>query len=183
PTGALTFKTSVYQSPDRTGQPRDAWLEERRSFRMQLGQEPDLTTVKADELVKIPLFRGVPYSFLKWNEGGVARLEVPDDREVEVCRQDTSGSRAFIIEEGAIAVRRDDQVLVRRKRSDLLLGPRPGLKSKRAAQQDPNDGLVGELACLSHQPRAAGLVAEPGSRVLIVKRNLLYMLQRNYEAR
>jgi Fe-S-cluster-containing hydrogenase component 2/CRP-like cAMP-binding protein len=182
PTGALTFKTSVYQAPDRTGKARDPWVEERRSFWMQLGKEPDLQIVPADELAAIPLFRGVPYAFLKWNEGGVGRLRLAD-REVELCRQDTYGSTAFIIEEGEIQVRRDRQVLAQRRRSDVLLGPRPGAAARRVAEQDPNDGLVGELACLGHQPRSASLVARPGSSVLILKRNLLYMLQRNREAR
>ena len=44
--------------------------------------------------------------------------------------------------------------------------------------------LFGEMACLSHYPRSATVIAaEDGASLLVVRRNLLYMLQRDETAR
>ena len=56
PTGALTFKGTIYED-------RDPWAD-------HAGHKP--VTVPAEELAIMPLFRGVPYAYLKWNEGAVA---------------------------------------------------------------------------------------------------------------
>jgi Fe-S-cluster-containing hydrogenase component 2/CRP-like cAMP-binding protein len=144
PTGALTFKSSIYQD-------RDPWADERLKPR----------TVKAEELEKMPLFAGVPYAFLKWNEGAVGRVHVKPGELV--CRQHEYGSTAFIIESGSV---------------DVLVADR------KVATCDSSVVIVGELACLSHQARAATLVGSPGGATLLVlKRNMLHQLQRNPGAR
>jgi Fe-S-cluster-containing hydrogenase component 2 len=144
PTGALTFKSSIYQN-------RDPWLDE--------PLKP--TTVKAEELENLPLFRGVPYAFLKWNEGAVGRVEAKADQLL--CRQHDYGSTAFIIESGSIDVY---------------------VAEAKVANRDKSDVIVGELACLSHQARTATLHAgSQGANVLVIKRNMLHMLQRNPGAR
>ncbi len=144
PTGALTFKSSIYQE-------RDPWRDETL--------KP--TTVKAEALEKLPLFAGVPYAFLKWNEGAVGRLQAP--AKMVLCKQHEYGSTAFIIESGTIDVVVGNQVVGGRDKSDVI---------------------VGELACSSHQARTASLIAsEGGAEILVVKRNMLHMLQRNRGAR
>jgi len=148
PTGALTFKGSIYTN---TQTPRDPWEGEAR--------KP--TTVPAEELERHPLFAGVPYAYLKWNEGAVGRLPLKSGESL--CEKGEYGSTAFLIEDGGL---------------DIEIG------GKTVATLTPSDFIAGEMACLTHQPRAAGLKASSqGSRVLVVKRNMLHMLQRNATAR
>jgi Fe-S-cluster-containing hydrogenase component 2/CRP-like cAMP-binding protein len=152
PTGALTFKGSIYRDTRRPqgDQERDPWADEPLRPR----------TVRAEELEKIPLFAGVPYAFLKWTEGSVGRVEAQPG--LVLCRQGEYGSTAFVIEKGEIEVHTGQQVL----------------------RRTPEDVILGELACLSHQPRTATLKAgAAGATVLVIKRNLLHMLQRNPVAR
>jgi Fe-S-cluster-containing hydrogenase component 2/CRP-like cAMP-binding protein len=144
PTGALTFKTSIYQD-------RDPWADE--------PLRP--TTVKAEELEKQPLFAGVPYSFLKWNEGAVGKMEVKPGEIL--CRQGEYGSTAYLIEGGSVEVLVGDKAVVSLTRDDYL---------------------VGERAALAHVPRGATLRVGPtGATLQVVKRNMLHMLQRNRAAR
>jgi Fe-S-cluster-containing hydrogenase component 2 len=140
PTGALTFKGSIYQN-------RDPWIDE--------PLKP--TTVKAEELEKMPLFAGVPYAFLKWNEGAVGRVDARGNQVL--CKQHEYGSTAFIIESGTV---------------DIVVGDRA------VASRDKSDFILGEMACLTYQARTAGLKAgAQGAQVLVVKRNMLHMLMRN----
>jgi Fe-S-cluster-containing hydrogenase component 2 len=140
PTGALTFKSSIYQK-------RDPWVEE--------PLKP--VTVKAEELEKMPLFAGVPYAFLKWNEGAVGRVDARANQIL--CRQHEYGSTAFIIEGGTIDIVVDERVVGSRDKSDYILG---------------------EMACLTFQARTATLKAgAQGAKILVMKRNMLHMLQRN----
>ena len=144
PTGALTFKSSIYQE-------RDPWVDE--------ALKPE--TVPAEELEKLPLFAGVPYAFLKWNEGAVGRVNAQTGQVL--CRQHDYGSTAFIMEGGSL---------------DVVVG------DKVVSNLDIRAVIVGELACLSNQARTATLQAGArGARVLVVKRNMLHMLQRNPGAR
>jgi Fe-S-cluster-containing hydrogenase component 2/CRP-like cAMP-binding protein len=148
PTGALTFKASIYAN---TIKPRDPW-----------GDEPlKPRTVSAEELEKLPLFSGVPYAFLKWNEGAVGRVQARPG--LALCKQGDYASTAFLIEKGNVDV---------------------AVNGTHVATCTPRDVIVGELACLSHQPRAADLDAsKDGATVLVIKRNVLHMLQRNAQAR
>jgi Fe-S-cluster-containing hydrogenase component 2/CRP-like cAMP-binding protein len=146
PTGALTFKGTIYQG-------RDPWHDT---------PAPRPQTVRAEELAQIPLFAGVPYAFLKWNEGSVGRLHCPSARDL--CRQDDYATTAFVIEQGSV------EVLVNDKRVAVRTG-------------DSEDFIVGEMACLTHQPRNATLRALPETTVLVLRRNMLHMLQRNRQAR
>jgi Fe-S-cluster-containing hydrogenase component 2/CRP-like cAMP-binding protein len=153
PTGALTFKTSMYQD-------RNPWEHEK-----QLAPQ----TVPCEALSKQDLFQGVPYAYLAWNEGAVGRVNMPPN--TVLCQEGEYGSTAFVIEEGSLKISvRDKTTGQPREIPNVRLTPR--------------DLIVGEMACLSHQPRTATLLAaEQGARVLVVKRNMLHMLQRNRSAR
>jgi Fe-S-cluster-containing hydrogenase component 2/CRP-like cAMP-binding protein len=145
PTGALSFKTSIYQN-------RDPWQDE------PLGP----TTIQAEELENDPLFAGVPYAFLKWNEGAVGRVQAKPG--TLLCRQGEYGSTAFLIEGGSVDVEVTNVGVV--------------------ATLTKTDYIVGERAVLSHQPRGATLRVGPEGAILhVVKRNMLHMLQRNRGAR
>jgi ferredoxin len=85
PTGALSFKGTVYQN-------RDPWAD----------HDPKPETVTADKLRKHPLFERIPYAFLKWNEGAVGRMTI--DKEHELCEKGQFGSTAFLIEKGSFVV-------------------------------------------------------------------------------
>jgi Fe-S-cluster-containing hydrogenase component 2/CRP-like cAMP-binding protein len=145
PTGALTFRGTIYED-------RDPWGD----------VSPKPKTVPAAELAKMPLFAGIPYAYLAWNEGAVGRLDCPQG--APLCREGEHGSTAFIIERGEVELR-------------------TAAGSQIGAPLTPADVLVGEMACLAHQPRKAGLVARPGSSFLVLRRNMLHMLQRNRTAR
>ena len=148
PTGALTFKGSIYTN---TKPPRDPWKDETI--------KP--VTVPAEQLEQHPLFAGVPYAFLKWNEGAVGRLSLKANQPL--CREGDYGSTAFLIETGIIDIIRDND---------------------RVATRSPADVIVGELACLSHQRRSASMRSgSEDASVLVIKRNMLHMLLRNLGAR
>jgi Fe-S-cluster-containing hydrogenase component 2/CRP-like cAMP-binding protein len=150
PTGALTFKGSIYEKKEKDTK-RGPWHDE--------PLRP--ATVAADELEKMPLFAGVSYGFLKWNEGSVGRVNAPPGQLL--CKQGDYGSTAFLIESGAI---------------DVVVGERVVFTCP------AEEVIVGELACLNHQPRKATLKAgKGGASILVVKRNMLHMLQRNAGAR
>ena len=82
PTGALSFRGTVYQN-------RDPWAD----------HNPKPETVPADVLREnYPLFARIPYAFLKWNEGAVGRLDVPEGHAI--CEKGQFGSTAFFVEKG-----------------------------------------------------------------------------------
>jgi Fe-S-cluster-containing hydrogenase component 2/CRP-like cAMP-binding protein len=144
PTGALSFRGTVYQN-------RDPWAD----------HHPKPETVAADELRKHPLFERIPYAFLKWNEGAVGRLKIPEDHKL--CEKGQFGSTAFLIEKGAF---------------EVDLGP-----GKPVLNRVISDGLIGEMACMNNQVRNATVRAKVESQVLVIRRNMLHMLRRNKAAR
>ena len=141
PTGALTFRRPVSPNP---------WK----------GDEHPPVTVPAEELASLTLFRGVPFSFLKWNEGSVGRRELTPG--TVLCREGEYGASAFVIEDGEF---------------EIVRGGTPTVVTT------AKDVIVGEMACMSHQPRSATIRAKTASRVLEVRKNVLYVLQRNKVAR
>jgi Fe-S-cluster-containing hydrogenase component 2/CRP-like cAMP-binding protein len=144
PTGALFFRGTVYQN-------RGPWAD----------HDPKPETVTADELRKHPLFERIPYAFLKWNEGAVGRLKIPQNHKL--CEAGQFGSTAFLIEKGSFVVD---------------LGP-----GKPVLEQSISDGLIGEMACMNNQVRNASVRAREESQVLVIRRNMLHMLRRNKAAR
>ncbi|HEX5272838.1 MAG TPA: cyclic nucleotide-binding domain-containing protein [Gemmataceae bacterium] len=144
PTGALAFRGTIYED-------RDPWSD----------VTPRPQTVPAAELARMPLFAGIPYAYLAWNEGAVGRVNSPQG--TEMCREGDHGSTAFLIERG--------DVEIRKKNGDVI-----GVLT-------PADILVGEMACLTNQPRRAALAARPGSSFLVLRRNIVHMLRRNRNSR
>ncbi len=144
PTGALTFTNPVT---------REYWLGGQAS--------PETSNmVRAEELANIKLFSGIPFSYLKWNEGSVFRRRLKSGEIL--CSQGEHGATAFVIEEGQL---------------DILID------GKYIGTRGPEDIIVGEMSCLNNQPRAATVRANGPLCVLEIRRNILFMLQRNYQAR
>lgn len=151
PTGALSFKGSMYEFSVQKGQKNDPWK----------GDPLKPKTVPAKVLAQDPLFRDVPYSYLKWSEGAVGK-KVLKANEI-LCREGEYGSTAFYVKTGELAIEVNKKVV---------------------ASRTPEDVIVGEIACLSHQPRTATIKgAEDDTVVYVIKRNLLHMLMRNRGAR
>jgi Fe-S-cluster-containing hydrogenase component 2/CRP-like cAMP-binding protein len=141
PTGALTFLRPVNPDP---------WK----------GDPAPPATVTADELAELPLFRGVPFSFLKWNEGSVGRRTLRPG--TTLCNEGEYGASAFVLEDGEFEIVKDGRAVATKSSADVILG---------------------EMACMSHQPRTATIRAKSAARVLDVRKNVLYVLQRNKVAR
>ncbi len=144
PTGALTFKQPVQKWPDGVAPTGTVLAEE-----LQSGHD-----------LFHDLFHGLPFSFLKWNEGSVVRRELVDGEVL--CNEGDFAKSAFIIESGQF------EVLPRGDEAPKLC--------------TVEDLILGEMACLSNQRRSATVKAKGAARVLEVGRNVLYMLSRNYHA-
>jgi CRP-like cAMP-binding protein/Fe-S-cluster-containing hydrogenase component 2 len=51
------------------------------------------------------------------------------------------------------------------------------------AERGPEDVILGEMTCMSHYPRSATVVAMEEAELLEIRRNVLYLLQRNRTSR
>jgi CRP-like cAMP-binding protein/Fe-S-cluster-containing hydrogenase component 2 len=191
PTGALSFQPAyVQQQVDRliSEQPR--------------GQPHDV--VAAEDLLDVPLFAGIPYRFLQFNGGAVVRRQLQAGEVL--CREGEYGSTAFIIVRGRFEIFLGSQRgRVQSVRARGLRGWFGGLRTflqdgggsakladvaglSIAGQQriirTEEDVILGEMTCLNRYPRSATVVAIDGpAEVLEIKRNVLYMLQRNKASR
>jgi CRP-like cAMP-binding protein/Fe-S-cluster-containing hydrogenase component 2 len=190
PTGALVFRQTVQETEQ-----------------VRLGQ-----SVTADDLKTYPIFAGIPYKFLAWNAHSVERRFLqPGDvlcREGEPGNTAFLLIKGkFDISIGDARHTNPErpgrwQAFVRRvannmwggkrsKRSDELVqavsigGSKPLEREggKWVGQVTEKDVVLGEMSCLNHYPRSATVVATEPGEVLVVNRNVLYMLQRNQQSR
>jgi len=191
PTGALEFQPNFIETQIK--RVRDDMIAE--------GKDGDIVT--ADELIKHPLFSGIPYKFLQFNGAAVVR-RVLKKGDV-LCREGEYGSTAFIIESGKFeiflnttrgAVRSHSKSgvlgIFKRFKTDLeKVGGQAKLADVGAASlgenerilRDKNDVILGEMTCMNRYPRSATVVAVEDSEVLEIRRNVLFMLQRNAVSR
>ena len=188
PTEALTFNQPVQSQWHR-----------------DLVAKPGVFNVTADELKQHDLFKALPYKWLQWNQASIVRRQL---REGEVlCHEGEYGSTAFILNSGEFGVhvpgsKRKTSVapqhnpfkpgfLVQLTRSLRgRAGSKPVTKPKSrppTGQPDftmtPDDLIIGEMTCLNFQPRSATVVARTDSEVFEIRRNVLFMLQRNEGSR
>jgi Fe-S-cluster-containing hydrogenase component 2/CRP-like cAMP-binding protein len=127
--------------------------------------------VSAAELVRDPVFDGIPPKFLLWQQGLVVRRHLRAGQIL--CRKGEPGNTAFIIKSGKL------EAVV------PLLGVRASgglFRLHRAptfrAELTPADVIVGEMACLSGSPRAADVTVLEDAEVWEVRRNVLDRLMR-----
>ncbi len=136
---------------------------------VQVAQEKRREVIAARELLAEPLFRDIPPKFLFWQQGLVVRRRF---RAGEVlARQGDPGNTAFLIKNGKLQVR--------------TFAPASGGGFNRLVRTplrqfdvSTEQLMIGEMACLSGQPRSGDIVAlEPGE-VWELRRNVLDRLMR-----
>jgi CRP-like cAMP-binding protein/Fe-S-cluster-containing hydrogenase component 2 len=158
PTSAITFKPVAKVKP-------------------RVGSEHQAQVLPAAELLKDPLFAGVPPKFLLWQEGLALRRTVKAGDPL--CRQGEPGNTAFLIRSGDYEITAwDAAAIAKRDTRPGLLGlftrsrgvaAEPRFRGKRT----PSDVVLGEMACLSGAPRTADITALTDGEVWEVRRNVL----------
>jgi CRP-like cAMP-binding protein/Fe-S-cluster-containing hydrogenase component 2 len=188
PTGALTNKSVLDVEIPRSPQRGDAEL-------------------TADELLKLPFFKGASGTFLELNHGSVVKRRFK--RGDVICQQGDFGATAFYVLSGKVEVRIDTRmghVKSRGQGTGGLLQFFSRITGLASATEDPRDqpapthipvdgpvdlpygnpvatlgpgDLFGEMTCMSYYPRSATVVALEDVEALEMLRNVLYMLQKN----
>ncbi len=170
-----------------------------------LSASPDARPVTPDELLQMPVFKGVSGTFLGLNQGAIVRRHFR--RGEIICREGEYGSTAFYILDGKARVsisspiahvttqggargflskltslltpRQDDQRDEEtRERWIPIDAPVDLAYDNPVAELGPGD-LFGEMTCMSLYPRSATVRAETDCTMLEMLRNVLDILQRN----
>src|SRR5947209_4517026 len=154
PTTAITFNPVAQVKPRRTA-----------------GQAEIISTA---ELLRDPVFDGIPPKFLLWQQGLVVRRKMR--RGQVLCRKGEPGNTAFIIKSGKLEALVTLQGV--RKATGLagMLHLHKPLVYR--AELTPEDLIAGEMACVSGTPRAADLTVVENAEVWEVRRNVLDRLMR-----
>ena len=168
------------------------------------------TPLSAEDLRHHPLFNRVNVEFLRRSEGAVVVRQF-NEGEV-ICRQGEFGDTAFYIDAGEVDIFIDtpmshvrtkgDGGLFKRVTSLLLHRESDDRRDQDQRRFVPIDAtatdldfnkpiarigageLIGEAACMNHQPRSATVVAaKDGTIVLVMLRNVLDILRRQREFR
>ncbi len=162
-------------------------------------------SMTAAKLQEYSLFRALPFKWLQWNQDSVVRRELKKGEPL--CWLGDYGSTAFILVKGSFGLWFKEpaakqtaqghgtgplgwlQGLVRRTRGRNRTRPDPMPPPRSVPSSEPDDVrtaadlILGEMTCMSDYPRSATVVAMEPSVVLEIRRNVLYMLQRNAAAR
>lgn len=181
PTGALEFQPSYLEAA-----------------RQASGHATDV-----QELLAIPLFSSLPPKFVQFNQNAFTLRQL---RPGEVlCREGEYGSTAFVIVRGRF------EVVLKSARGQggskrgrglwrWLTGGRPSesapanvarlsdmpsavINDDAPIEVTPEDVIIGEMTCLNGYPRSATVIAKEESVVVEIRRNVLYMVQRNAVSR
>ncbi len=155
PTTAITFKPVAKVKPRR------------RSGRAEI--------ISAAELLRDPIFAGVPPKFLLWQQGLVVRRQLRAGQVL--CRKGEPGNTAFIIKSGKLEV---SVTLSGVRASNPLFGGMLGFGRAPVfrAELTPADLIAGEMACLSGSPRNADVTVLQKAEIWEVRRNVLDRLMR-----
>jgi CRP-like cAMP-binding protein/Fe-S-cluster-containing dehydrogenase component len=172
-------------------------------------QLPTGEPLTAQQMLEIPIFKGISSEFLKRNQGGVVMRKYKKGEIV--CREGEYGSTAFYILSGTADVfinspmahvksnkKEGDGGLfgIFRKFTHGLAGRKENPREGDAGQFIRNDGpmdlsydnpiaklkaedLFGEMTCLSFLPRSATVRAAEDCVMLEMLRNVLTMLQKS----
>lgn len=155
PTTAITFKPVAKVQPRRS----DGRAE----------------VISAAELLRDPVFAGVPPKFLLWQQGLVVRRQMR--RGQVVCRRGDPGNTAFIIKSGKLEVA---VPLSNVQGSNGVFGGMLGFGRAPVfrAELTAADVIAGEMACLSGSPRNADLTVLENAEIWEIRRNVLDRLMR-----
>jgi Fe-S-cluster-containing hydrogenase component 2/CRP-like cAMP-binding protein len=118
-------------------------------------------------------FRSIPYAYLKWNEGSVRRWVVPAGQKQLLCREGEYGSTAFLLQGGGKFSIYSGGSLPKTEEPSFfqrLLGKKGNSKSdgdlgRLVATRSGTELIFGEMACISHRPRTATVIAEADPNV------------------
>ena len=131
--------------------------------------------ISAAELLRDPVFAGVPPKFLLWQQGLVIRRRMRAGQIL--CRQGEPGNTAFIIKSGSLEIERELSAL--RKDSGFLSGMLNLVRTPRhRVELTPDDFIAGEMACLSGSPRAADVAVLHDAEIWEVRRNVVDRMMR-----
>lgn len=173
PTTALTFRKPIISE----------WYEEeiRKTGR---------SAVTPEEMDANALLATLPFRYRQWNQSSVVRWQVKAGDEL--CALGEHGSTAFILNKGRFGGWRSDPRLAKKKQRKGLTGLLASFfepKKEEAAFGPPDfemteeDLILGEMTCLNHYPRTATVRALTDGEVFIIRRNVLFTLQRSPAAR
>jgi CRP-like cAMP-binding protein/Fe-S-cluster-containing hydrogenase component 2 len=183
PTTALTFRRPI----------ESEWHRQQVGGEGQAGMEGKSAVTPA-EMEDNVLLRTLPWRYRQWNQSSIVRWRLkPGD---VLCRLGEYGSTAFIINSGRLGIwlrdvgqvsgaggastppsGRAERLSYNEKRAEIPpLGP-PDFTAT------AEDLIVGESTCLSQYPRNATVRALTDAEVFEVRRNVLFTLQRNPQAR
>ncbi|MBM80156.1 MAG: cyclic nucleotide-binding protein [Planctomycetaceae bacterium] len=182
PTDALTFRNPVISD----------WYKEEL-------KDPANTEVTVEELKQHRLFKAISHKWLQWNVASVIRRTVK--KGDVLCRLGEYGATAFILNKGSFGVWLQDPyagqlIKTRKKRNFLqrLFGASPRIDNDALGRgkvppgdplftMTPEDLIVGEMTCMSDQPRTGTIAAMEDGEIFEIRRNVLYVLQRNAVSR
>src|SRR6267378_1463198 len=166
---------------------------------------PDAQGFEAEDLLQIPVFKGVSGTFLKLNRGAIVKRRFRKDEII--CREGEFGSTAFYILEGKAKVsistpiahvktqggargffkrltstlvareedKRDEEVRDRTIPIDASVDLAYG---NPVAELGPGD-LFGEMTCMNFYPRSATVIAESDVVAFEMLRNVLDIMLKN----
>jgi len=139
-------------------------------------KEGSVEKIAAAELLKDPLFAGIPPKFLLWQEGLVMRRKVR--KGTMLMRQGEAGNTAFIMKSGRYLTtvykptsagdKGFFSAWMGQSKKDVIFEVEVG----------PQDVIVGEMSCLSGSPRSADLKVLEDGEVWEIRRNVLDRLMR-----
>jgi len=146
PTSAISFKAAAKVTPVLRGD--------------------SVEVLPADELLRDPIFAGVPSKFLLWQKGLVIRRRYKAGQVL--CRQGEAGNTAFILRSGKLEVQVFPQAKKGLDRSKPLF----------RREVTPDDLIIGEMSCVTGMPRTADLIALEDGEVWEIRRNVIDRLMR-----
>jgi Fe-S-cluster-containing hydrogenase component 2/CRP-like cAMP-binding protein len=177
PTTALTFREPI----------------ESQWYRDEV-QQPGRKGVSLADLRRVPLLDGISDRWLEWNKTSIIRWDVkPGDT---ICRLGEYGATAFIVESGKYEVLVPIKQAAYSEPAQAAAGnwftrlfggsatpAASALELHRVDEMQAEDVLFGEMSCLSSYPRNATVRATAAGTLYVIRRNVLYNLQRNPAAR
>ena len=174
PTTALTFRKPIVSE----------WYEEELT-------RPGRFAITPEEMEASTLLATLPFRYRQWNQSSVVRWQVKAGDEL--CALGEHGSTAFILNKGRFGGWRSDPRLVKKKQRKGLTGLLASFFEPKATsdftfcppdfEMTEEDLILGEMTCLNHYPRTATVRALTDGEVYIIRRNVLFTLQRSPAAR
>src|SRR3954470_14730497 len=126
------------------------------------------------ELLRDPMFFGMPPKFLLWQQGLVVRRRIKAGKFL--CRQGEPGNTAFLIKSGSLEV--SVQMKGVKGAPSFWSGNGEARAPVMRVTKTAADIILGEMACLSGSPRAADVSVIEDAEIWEIRRNVLDRLMR-----